>query len=310
MQTYTIAPFDPDFPFQHGVALCWHKGRLFSTFARNTAENTETEQTMWCVSNDAGETWTKPAVMRRGSHGALLSYDGEMLAYNGVFCDMTSADTLIYRYNREDASWDFVGDFCNFWPCCPPIKMTNGNWIMSGLRLGGNNPAAVAISHGDYITDWDVVGIPTAEPGNIWGESTIYFDEDYIVNISRCETGENHALASVSQDCGKTWCVQEECGVMAASKPFAGNLSTGQPYQIRNPIDRTELTIQVQGDNKIRRTLASDSGSVCYPYAVEHEGNLYVGYSDNEERYPIIADRGTWNNNAIKLLVIPISELT
>ena len=47
----------------------------------------------------------------------------------------------------------------------------------------------------------------------------------------------------------------------------------------------------------------SDPGAaLSYPYAVEHQGKLYVAYSNNGQR------RG--NNNSAELAVIPIEKLT
>ena len=41
--------------------------------------------------------------------------------------------------------------------------------------------------------------------------------------------------------------------------------------------------------------------ALSYPYAIEHEGKLYVGYSNNGER--------SGNNNSAELAVIPIAQL-
>ena len=54
--------------------------------------------------------------------------------------------------------------------------MWNGNWIISGFRIGGKdgNLPAVAISHGDDFTKWDLIVIPAAPGlGKICGESTV-----------------------------------------------------------------------------------------------------------------------------------------
>ena len=41
---------------------------------------------------------------------------------------------------------------------------------------GSDDPAAVAISHGDDFTKWDVVAIPKPEDLEMWGESTVIAD--------------------------------------------------------------------------------------------------------------------------------------
>jgi hypothetical protein len=108
---------------------------------------------------------------------------------------------------------------------------------------------------------------------------------------------------------------------MATSKPAAGTLSTGQRYLIcttakNNGGKRSPLTIALSrpGENifsgvfVIRRSRHDDqrgesaeSLSLAYPCAVEHEGHLYVGYSNNGGR------RG--NLNSAELAVIPIKSL-
>ena len=46
----------------------------------------------------------------------------------------------------------------------------------------------------------------------------------------------------------------------------------------------------------------ADNASLSYPYAIEHEGKLYVGYSNSGGR------RG--NHNSAELAVIPVRELS
>ena len=86
---------------------------------------------------------------------------------------------------------------------------------------------------------------------------------------------------------------------MAASKPCTGTLSTGQRYLVCTTTAdsgnrRSPLTIAVSRPGEaafcrvfvIRHAVFPDGpgvsdprASLCYPYAVEHDGKLYVGYS-------------------------------
>ena len=108
---------------------------------------------------------------------------------------------------------------------------------------------------------------------------------------------------------------------MTTSKPAAGILSTGHRYLVcttakDNGGKRTPLTIALSRPNEnrfskifvIRRSRhdgepgeSADRLSLSYPYAMEHDGNLYVGYSNNGGR------RG--NLNSAELAVIPIKSL-
>jgi hypothetical protein len=52
------------------------------------------------------------------------------------------------------------------------------------------------------------------------------------------------------------------------------------------------------------------SSSLSYPYAVEHEGKLYVGYSNSGGGVGRVGEgRELWNNNSAELAVIPIVSL-
>ncbi len=202
--------------------------------------------------------------------------------------------------------------------------MDDGNWIIAGLRVidgigKPNNPAAVAISHGDDLLKWDLVTIPKRPEINMWGESTVIVDGANVTNVSRY--GIPTALTSISHDFGRTWSIMSESNLpMTASKPFAGTLSTGQKYLIGNTTAdnrnrRWPLTIAVtalDGDQFVRMFRIRDSihngpgeshpkASLSYPYAIERDGMLYVGYSNN-------GGRGA-NRNSAELAIFPVASL-
>jgi hypothetical protein len=108
---------------------------------------------------------------------------------------------------------------------------------------------------------------------------------------------------------------------MATSKPAAGVLSNGQRYLVcttaaDNGGKRSPLTIAVSrpGENVfakvfvIRRAMNGDapgesaqSLSLSYPCAMEHDGKLYVGYSNNGGRRA--------NQNSAEMAVLPLESL-
>jgi hypothetical protein len=103
---------------------------------------------------------------------------------------------------------------------------------------------------------------------------------------------------------------------MATSKPYAGILSTGQRFLICTTTadtgkKRSPLTIAVSRPREalfsrvfvIRRSVFPEGPGISdpradfsYPYAVEHEGRLYVGYTHK-------------SHAANELAVIPIASL-
>jgi hypothetical protein len=175
----------------------------------------------------------------------------------------------------------------------------------------------VAISRGDDFTRWDLVVIPPAPRlGGIWGESTVIVEGNRILNISRYGA-KALALVSVSEDHGRTWTPAAPSNLpMATSKPYAGTLSTGQRFLVCTTTGdsggrRSPLTIAVSRPGEavfskvlvVRHSLFPGGPGVSdpradfsYPYAVEHEGKLYVGYTHK-------------SHAANELAVIPVSAL-
>jgi hypothetical protein len=154
----------------------------------------------------------------------------------------------------------------------------------------------------------------------MWGESSIIVDGPKMLNIARYGA-KALALISKSADFGRTWTTMGESNLpMTTSKPAAGLLSNGRRYLVcttaaNNGGRRAPLTIAISEPDKdvlskvfvIRH--AEHSGpcesnpkaSLSYPCATEHEGRLYVGFSNNGGR------RG--NLNSAELAVIPIDAL-
>ena len=339
-------PQQDGYRFLHGVALAWYKGRLFASFAHNKGvENTNTEEARYCVSDDDGRTWSAVSTMDKGhepgasvSHGVFLTRGDQLWAFHAAFAGfLGKLHTNAYVWDEARTTWEakgtVVGD--NFWPYQEPIKMDDGNWIMAGFRVGvtgeeNKQPAAVAISHGDDLLHWDVVPIRAQPSKDLWGESTVFVNGRHVVNISRFGADAN-ALMAVSDDYGRTWSQSLPSNLpMTTSKPFAGTLSNGQHYLIGTTTAdsgkrRSPLTIAVTrpGENVFSNVFiirhaefpkgpgeSHKDAALSYPYAIEHDGHLYVGYSNNGGNIGRIGtDREIANNNSAELAVIPIASL-
>ncbi len=326
------------YTFLHGVGLAWHQGKLYASIGHNQgAENTVTEEAQYRVSEDRGATWSKLRVIDAGeepdlavSHGVFVSHRGQLWAFHGAYYNkMQHIHTRAYTLDEHTGRWVRHGIVIRdgFWPMNQPVRMEDGNWIMPGISAGPYSnkqvfPAAVAISHGDDLSKWDYVEVPAgAGIDRMWGESAIFLDGARVFNIARYGGGAV-ALAAVSEDCGRTWSPSRISNLpMATSKPAAGTLSTGQRYLVcttarNNGGKRSPLTIALTrpGGSRfssvyvIRRSRnggqpgeSADDLGLAYPCAVEHQGQLYVGYSNNGGR------RG--NMNSAELAIIPISSL-
>ena len=320
--------------FLHGVGLVWHKGKLYASFGHNKgSENTLTEEGRHCVSKDGGKTWSKVRTIDVGieddnlavSHGVFLSRGQTLWAFLGSFHGTRKGvHTRAYTLDEKSGKWQPHGTVVRdgFWPMTEPVKMSDGNWIMPGFIVGKGNPAAVAISEGDDLKQWKTVVIPRgAEVRNMWGESSIIVDGPRVINIARYG-GKALALAAKSNDYGRTWTPSAESNLpMATSKPCSGVLSNGQRYLICSTTAdgggrRSPLTIAVSrpGENTFSKVFvirhavfkegpgeSHPSAALSYPYAVEYQGKLYVGYSNNGDRHA--------NNNSAELAVIPLKSL-
>lgn len=321
----------------HGVALAWHHGRLHASFGHNEGrENTASEQARGRQSSDGGGTWGEVFTIDVGkgdlgvSHGVLLPHDGRLWAFQGAFFgDFQRTHTRAYLLDEKSGRWISRGVVVGegFWPMQEPINMPDGNWIMGGARIAKGyemeeHLPAVAISHGDDFTQWDLVVIETA-PGvsNVWGESTVYVEGSRVINVSRWGA-QARALVAVSEDGGRTW--TESCPSnlpMATSKPYTGTLSTGQHYLVCTTTAdsggrRHPLTIAVTRPGELAFSQvyvirdawfpegpgeSAPDARLSYPHAVEYGGKLYVGYSN-------AGSRGG-NRNSAELAIVPVEAL-
>ena len=315
-----------------GVGLVWHKDKLYASYGFNKGgENTASEEAHVRASEDGGKTWGTPVVIDAGegtlgvSHGVFLSHGGQLWALMGGFSDaFQKTHTRAYVLDEAKGVWEPKGVVVEngFWPMQEPQKMADGNWIMAGFRVAngydvvGHLPA-VAISKGDDFTKWDMVVIEAAPNlGNIWGESTVIVEGRRITNISRYGK-KPVALVSTSDDFGHTWTPASPSNLpMTTSKPYAGTLSTGQRFLACTTTadsggGRSPLTIAVSKPGQplfskvfvVRHSVSDKTPGVSkpgidfsYPYAVEHDGKLYIGYTHK-------------SHIANELAVIPVAAL-
>jgi len=181
--------------------------------------------------------------------------------------------------------------------------MANGSYIMGGLVVDDawpNAKAAVAVSDGDNVLHWKPVVIPTGSGlGKYWGETALIVEPERITALVRY--GDKPiALTSSSTDHGQTWTTLEDTNLPNAnSKLYAGILSTDQWYVILNLENRNTLAIAVgnPGEQGFSRMWAIRTGASheprwpgrgkhpqwSYPYAIERDGKLYVGYAVSKE---------------------------
>lgn len=330
-------PARDGYQWLHGVGLAWHRGKLYASFGNNKGEeNSLGELARGRVSDDGGKTFGEVFTIGVGeepglsiSHGVFLSHGGALWAFHGAFYGhMERIHTRAYKLNEVTGRWQPQGVVIagGFWALNQPVKMGDGNWIMAGIRgrvtgEPNENPAAVAISHGDDFTKWDLVSIPAPARLKMWGESAVIVEGPRVTNIARYGA-KPLALVAESADYGRTWTASAPGNLpMATSKPCAGLLSSGQRYLVCTTTSdsggrRSPLTIAVSKPGEklfskifvIRPAVfpagpgdSHERAALSYPCATEHAGKLYVGYSNS-------GGRGG-NHNSAELAVIPLEKL-
>lgn len=322
----------------HGVAACWHENTLYTFWGHNKGnENTPTEESRGRHSTDGGEHWSPLWTIASHtenegrSHGVFLSLKGTLWVFAGRFAEKYSAlKTEAFVLDEQSGSpgtWTSRGIVAKgFWPCDAPKQMADGNWMMAGMDIPDGPKwawPAVAISHGDDLTQWDTTLLPVSEDlRDIWGESTVIVEPDEIVVIVRPGWKHDNALVSTSADFGHTWSPVRWTNLPTPStKLYAGRLSTGQRYVVGTLVQdhgrkRHPLTIAVSrpGEKvftqifRIRDDVfpegpgeSIEGAALSYPYAAEHDGKLYVVYSNDGRR--------GGNRNSGEMAVVPVASL-
>jgi predicted neuraminidase len=305
------------FHYLHESALAWHQGVLHAGWANHPRFeiNTRDEVLRGTTSTDGGLTWQpvrtwaeKPWLGGESfNHPVLFSHAGRLWGFFTRW-EKEQPRTEICTWDATAAAWQATGQAIpGFIPFTPPRQMRDGHWIMGG-ELSWYE-AAVALSQGDDFTRWKTVQIPRPEEIRLqFPETTLLEQGDKLVALCRPQ-GERTAPASVSADQGRTWSPLRLSNYpLAASKPLCGRLSTGQQYLIANNLEqgRTLLSIAVTAPGgslfrqvwKIRhqqtpkrrllgtpegKSLAGGNTEWSYPAAVEHDGRLWVIYTQGKE---------------------------
>ncbi|MBM3858728.1 MAG: hypothetical protein FJ395_03655 [Verrucomicrobia bacterium] len=310
-----------EFHFLHESAIAWHGGVLHIAWANHPLCEDKTKQDQLVrgrTSRDGGltwnpvKTWVAPPFLGGESynHPVLKEHQGTLW---GFFTRWEKKEPRAEIFALDDTTQTWQprqSHIPKFIPFTPPRKMRDGNWILGG-ELFGWREAAVAISHGNDFTRWDVVPIPRSKTVELmFPETTIFERGDELIAICRPKKGDPTAQASLSRDCGRTWTPLRPSNFpMVDSKPLCGRLSTGQQYLISNsPAEgRTLLSIAVtahDGDTfrriwkirhqatPVRRLLGSpEEGKTMvgtrtewsYPAAIETGSKLYISYTQGKE---------------------------
>lgn len=300
-----------EFNFLHECAIAEHEGAFYAAWANGTKfETNETDEIYrGAVSRDGGFTWSTPYVIGPGgldgqiahNHGSLFVRDGRLYAMVTRWEDRKPNVELFRLLDRPDR-WESLGVIMRgFIPFNPPRRLAGGNWIIGGEANWVT--AAAAVSHGDSLTQWDVVAICPGDGIELkYPEVTILPLADRLLAIVRSRRGLACALASIGSLDERQWEPIRETNFPAAdAKLFVLTLSTGANCLISNlaPHRRTVLTVAIADAGKgifnrvykIRHcahplTRLYHPGwetQWSYPWAIEHDGKLHIIYTQGAE---------------------------
>ncbi|GMV93315.1 MAG: hypothetical protein AMXMBFR82_30930 [Candidatus Hydrogenedentota bacterium] len=308
---------DEEYRFLHDNALVWHGDTLFAAWYNcPEAEIQDSSSIRSRRSTDGGKTWSDVEVIAADETGqgifyvpvTFLSRNDQLFAFvsNMVGHDLVTR-CEVFGLDATADKWTSRGYVAGpFLPNCPPLLLNDGHYLMAGRMA--SQPAttpeipAVAISSGlDVTAAWDVVPMmkSIARPHTNYPESTVWVDGPDVTAVVRGR------LVFTSGDYGRTWTGPFRHNLPAEdSKPFALTLSTGQRCFLWNYPEspgsyRTMLTIAVSrpGEKalvsmwKIRHgesTALQARPEWSYPYAVEHDGAVYVIYT-SEKRHSVLS---------------------
>ena len=242
--------------YLHESTLVWHEDRLCLGWAnhREREVNSRDELIRGSWSVDGGFTWQPPTIWAAPPLNGSASYNHPVIASAlgklwGFFTrwDDERPSTEIFVGDPADGTWESTGTrLPMFVPFRPPMRLADGNWILSGECHWYEG--AIAISQGDDFTAWEVVTMPRPEGFELlYPEATLLQRGSELVAIMRPRHTPT-APVSVSRDQGHTWSKIEPSNLpMGTSQPYCGQLSTGQQYLVSNhqTAGRTLLSIAV-----------------------------------------------------------------
>ncbi|MBN8857839.1 MAG: exo-alpha-sialidase [Sphingobacteriales bacterium] len=332
-----VEPDNDEYKFLHDPAIIYHKDALVAAWYNCPEEEIEDES---CIrarrSFDGGVTWSKAEVIAEDKEKKgvfyvpvqMLSFDGDLYAFVGK---MTGHDRIIntttYRYSDKKRSWQELGETGDlFLPNCTPVKLENGNWIMSGRVASsrGQLPLvpAVLISPGDSIEkSWRVVKLPQEYQEDQYPETTVIVKGKHIYAFTRADGPGNKPDVFFSNDYGESWIRTGSNDFTAIpSKLYAGTLTDGRGYIVFNYVpsgkltqsseDRQVLAIAISKDgnnpfsfSNIYKVQSAGPGNPLlshYPCVLEHGDDLYIIYTASFEGE---------NKRHCELAIVPLKSL-
>ncbi|TVS14724.1 MAG: exo-alpha-sialidase [Planctomycetaceae bacterium] len=307
-----------EYRFLHDNAVVWHGDTLFAAWYNcPSGEIVGSSSIRGRRSRDGGKTWSQVEVIASDHQGegifyVPIAFHSHRDTLYGYVTTMVGHDLVVncevYVLDEVTDQWKSRGVIADrFLPNCTPVLMEDGNYIMAG-RVADKPKTkpewpAVAISNGDNITEpWTVIRLMD-DRLKVFPETSVWVDGKNITAISRCRPDQTPNGCSspgrvfTSSDYGRTWCgpICHNLPELQDTKVYGGSLSSGQRYLVwTTPPAREGLVIAVSrpGEEQLAAVWQLQHGRSAelgvgpewsYPYAVEHDGKLYVIYTSQKK---------------------------
>ena len=331
-----------NYQFLHGVHPVEYHGRLFVFWARNEGrENSITEFTEYHYRTEDG--WfpplDKPAIRMPSeenyghSHGAPFVHGGKLYYLRPRLqglgdAPFTAKGTQMIRFlglcsqllvwHEEEDAWETLDVLIpDFLPTGQPQKTAEGNYVVAGVDATFH--AVVAMSKGDDVTSWYLRWLRNDDEAYV--ETDVVVQENTVLALMRNEAvgvrpTPDGVPVAISEDGGRTFRYDWSNLPMSPSKPGCGRLSDGRPFFLfsyergaKRGRRNIYLGVGEPGGLSMTKVYLLDDGTdqrcLAYPYGIEHDGKLYVGYSSTSIGVP---DRGG-NPNDTMLAAVPVAAL-
>ncbi len=310
--------------YANGVVMTAFKGKLYCMWQSSPKdEDSDDTWVAYSVSNDEGETWSKPQPLALPSADYYCTSGGWLVRGDTLtaFID-TWQKGLEPRGGKTNYTISIDGQT---WSQMLPVRMADGS-IMEGVLEQDpyTLPDGRCVGAAHFMPGLHVCPVVTDDPRGVSGwrkgqfeaedlgkssreiEPSQYVQPDgTIVMLFRDQTSSFRKLASISTDRGETWTKPALTNFPdGRTKQCAGNLPNSTAFMVSCPANgkrRWPLVLQLSDDGRtfdrailLRSGISSDlpprrhegrykTLGYSYPKAIIWHDNLYISYSTNKE---------------------------
>ena len=226
--------------------------------------------------------------------------DGELLALAALdeaaeFFGKT-LELRAFRFKESDGRWEDAGvvfkDTINNFP---PMKLRNGNWMMSrrmhDYRETGVQFLVGGIQGLDQWESFPVFGSSSklkAEEPDWW-----ILPDKNLMAVFRDNNGSGYLFRAFSTDDGRTWSPPVKTNFPDATSKISGlRLSDGRYVLVSNPRPgkRDPLTLSISDDGMVFTKMIYLVGGrwVDYPHVIEHDGILFIAFAGGKQSVEVL----------------------